>query len=383
MDFLGSLGFLAFLIYYRRCQLLVKQEIETKHITAADYTVHVRNIPNQLVSEAEIEEYFGVYGEVACVTICYRGYAERAGLITKRERAAEDIEEFRLQAESPQRFPRALNYLAAATKIHEKCSTELLRCQRQNQLVCSGHAFVTFSLEGDLQQCLRDFSAQRYFVGNFFKIFCPCFGARPVGGSESLQPPLIRQGGFNGPTAFRGCKLAVTRAPQASDIIWENLEVSNHSRFLRQAATSALSCLLVFIATGLIALVNAKHFFFGHMDAFVAELLNLCATIIIIFGNVTMFVFIPILSGYEAHMTKSAQEVHVMLRLWFFQIFNTLSAAAMFWDASRDVGGRTNWAHWFAGAPRRVTRTRRRSARRAQECRPAFHAASAPCCPPR
>ncbi len=133
--------------------------------------------------------------------------------------------------------------------------------------------------------------------------------------------------------------------------------MSSRSRALRQAATSGASFLLVVLATGLIALVNAKHFFFGHVDFFVSELLNLCATLIIIFGNVTMFVFIPILSGYEAHLTKSSKEVHVMLRLWFFQILNTLSAAAMFWDASRTVDGRTNWAHWFAGQqPRHATR---------------------------
>ena len=237
-------------------------------------------------------------------------------------------------------------------KIHEKFSAELLRCQRQNQSVCCGHAFVTFSLEGDVQQCLKDFSGQRYFFGNILNVFSRVASAAQSEMSDMSAPPLMRQGSFRAaPAPFRGCKLTVTRAPQPSDIIWENLEVSSRSRLLRQAATSALSCLLVLLATGLIALVNAKHFFFGHVDAVVAELLNLCATIIIIIGNVTMFVLVPILAGYEAHVTKSAQEVHVMIRLWFFQILNTLSAAAMFWDASRDVRGRTNWAHWFAGAP--------------------------------
>jgi hypothetical protein len=358
MDFLGSLAFLAFLIYYRRRQLLVRKEIETKHITAADYTIHIRNLPQQAILEEELEEYFSVYGEVACVTICHRGYAEQARLVALRERAAEDIEEFRLQTEAPHRFPKAAKYLSASIKTHEQCSAELLRCQRQTQQLCCGHAFLTFSLESDFQRCLKEFSGQRYFFGNFIALFGPVVAPCNKEMAEMSPPPLVRQDSFRAaPPPFRGCKLHVTRAPQVSDILWENLEVSSRSRALRQAATSGASFLLVVLATGLIALVNAKHFFFGHVDFFVSELLNLCATLIIIFGNVTMFVFIPILSGYEAHLTKSSKEVHVMLRLWFFQILNTLSAAAMFWDASRTVDGRTNWAHWFAGQqPRHATR---------------------------
>ena len=37
-----------------------------------------------------------------------------------------------------------------------------------------------------------------------------------------------------------------------------------------------------------------------------------------------------------------------MLFLWLFQVVNTLMGAFMFWDASHNAAGRTNWAHWFA-----------------------------------
>lgn len=37
-----------------------------------------------------------------------------------------------------------------------------------------------------------------------------------------------------------------------------------------------------------------------------------------------------------------------MLRLWLFQVINTLMGAFMFWDASHNTQGLTNWAHWFS-----------------------------------
>lgn len=59
-----------------------------------------------------------------------------------------------------------------------------------------------------------------------------------------------------------------------------------------------------------------------------------------------MFVTLPILVSLEAHTTKSTIEVHVMLRLWLFQVLNTLMGAFMFWDA------RSPPAFFFSPPPR-------------------------------
>ena len=227
MDFLGSLGFLGFLIYLRRFQIFVKKEIETKHITAADYTLHVRNLPREALCEGDVEEYFSLYGEVACVTICHKGYAERARLIALRESAAQDMEEFRVQSEAPHRFPRAATWLAAATRAYERRCEDLLSFQRQGQPVCCGHAFVTFSLESDMQRCLRELSGKRHFFGALLAPFIGPIKRAGRADPDRTPPPLVRQGAFRaGPPDFRGRRLRVARAPQASDIIWENLEVS-------------------------------------------------------------------------------------------------------------------------------------------------------------
>jgi len=160
-------------------------------------------------------------------------------------------------------------------------------------------------------------------------------------------------GSSNGepPAPFRNAlAIKVKMAPQPSDIMWENLEVSSRMRAARLWATSLFSLVLLVLATSCIAGVNGKHFFLPikPLPFVFVGLINLVSIVIIIISNVTMFVTLPILVSFEAHTTKSTIEVHVMLRLWLFQVLNTLMGAFMFWDASHDANGVTNWAHWFS-----------------------------------
>lgn len=113
LDFLSVLAFLSFLVYYRRRELLARKEIETRNITAADYTVHVSQLPPDAVSEDELSAYFARFGQVASVNICYRGYAERARLMALKESTEEEIAEFERQATAVSLFPLARESLGA------------------------------------------------------------------------------------------------------------------------------------------------------------------------------------------------------------------------------------------------------------------------------
>jgi len=330
MDFLCSLAFMAFLIYYRRAQLRTQREIQTRIRTASDYSILVSNLPAE-VSEEELMEHFSQWGDIAQVdgrdqvVICYRGYSERARVLELREKAEEDLEQFNLQMQSPTEFPDARGAHAAASKLLERANNELRQMSERRQgKACCGYAVVTFRLESSCRKCLDDHIHLNWF--------------QRLLGRTNPYAKLFKN----------SVPIKVRMAPQPSDIIWENLEVGRTSRAFRFTATSCIALLLVLIATGLIAVVNGKHFFIGNEGILLTGLLNVVAVVIIIVSNVAMFVLIPILSVYEAHITKSKMEVHIMLRLWLFQVLNTLIAAFMFWDASRNKSGATNWGHWFA-----------------------------------
>lgn len=150
---------------------------------------------------------------------------------------------------------------------------------------------------------------------------------------------------------FRGMySVRVQRAPQPSDIIWENLEYGKWSRFWRQVLTTKFSLVLVLIATGLIAAVNGKHFIFPmtHMAVVEAVGLNVVTVVVILASNIFLFITIPKLARFEKFHYRSSLEVVVMIRLFFFQILNTIIASMLMWDASVNSHGVPDWLHWFA-----------------------------------
>ena len=326
MDFLCTLAFLGFLVFYRRRQLLARKEVETKVITAADYTVHVMGLPEDTCKD-ELLEHFARFGDIEQVVVCYSGYKERTRLIELRNKAEEDVEQFNLQMALPIETPGAQAGLAEAQRIIDKTTGELLQLQRMHARTprCCGHAFVTFKLWSAAHKCRDHYKVSRAWA---------CWREKREASA-----------------AFRNTiPISVKIAPQPSDIIWENLEVSSRMRGVRLWATSLFSLVLLLLATSCIAGVNGKHFFLPikPMPLVFVGLINVVSIVIIIISNVTMFVTLPILTSYEAHTTKSTVEVHIMLRLWLFQVLNTLMGAFMFWDASQNVEGLTNWAHWFA-----------------------------------
>ena len=104
------------------------------------------------------------------------------------------------------------------------------------------------------------------------------------------------------------------------------------------------------IATALIAAVNGKHFLFPFSRAPILEIvgLNTISVLVILGANVFLFIFIPRLSAFERHQNKSQQEETIMLRLYFFQVFNTVVASLILWDATQNSAGKADWPHWFA-----------------------------------
>jgi hypothetical protein len=104
------------------------------------------------------------------------------------------------------------------------------------------------------------------------------------------------------------------------------------------------------IATALIAAVNGKHFLFPVSRAPILEIvgLNTISVLVILGANVFLFIFIPRLSAFERYQNKSQQEETIMLRLYFFQVFNTVVASLILWDATQNSAGKADWPHWFA-----------------------------------
>eukprot|EP00753_Platysulcus_tardus_P022558 PLAT9771.1.p1 GENE.PLAT9771.1~~PLAT9771.1.p1 ORF type:complete len:1198 (+),score=594.86 PLAT9771.1:165-3596(+) len=134
-----------------------------------------------------------------------------------------------------------------AAKMEEKIAKWMSRIDSSRAHDCVA-AFVTFKHDASLRRCLRDYQGST----GFFK--------------RASQPVPLR---------FRGKhKLTVERAPEPSDIVWENLEVSSLQRGLRRAITTLVTFILLIVSFLIIFWARANK------DRFAAAVpsLSLCAT---------------------------------------------------------------------------------------------------------
>ena len=121
-------------------------------------------------------------------------------------------------------------------------------------------------------------------------------------------------------------KLEVSRAPEPSDILWQNLRCSRTQVRTQNLKTILIIFLISCVSTFLItettisATMNSKGL-----------LTTLWATPVVIVSNVVIFVGTANFAiRLERHHTRSSQHMHMLIKMIFFQLFNTVVAALCF-----------------------------------------------------
>jgi hypothetical protein len=186
--------------------------------------------------------------------------------------------------------------------------------------LCTGYAFVTFNENTVAARAIEKMAQRRTY-------------SRVFGGG-----------------------LVVERAPEPSDIIWENLHYSPRQQLLRQALSIAILTLLLLVSVTLLTGVNlfqsndtflfqglwARTFDFINEDPSFFEflLLQIVQNGLVIVGYVSVFILVPLLAHLiERPHTKGAREATTMLKLAFFNTGITVTAViVMTW-----VPTKSNW----------------------------------------
>jgi hypothetical protein len=159
------------------------------------------------------------------------------------------------------------------------------------------------------------------------------------------------------PDASGGKPLVVRarRAPEPSDVQWENLHVGPRERwwrfFLSTLCMLLIACIGTVIITAIVYL-NSNGIFSqlvtlpgGFQGFILGALMQLGLAVPVIIGNVMLFISVPILAEkYERHDTFVDKELAIMLKLTFFQVFNTSVAAAAF---AMDPAVASNRREWY------------------------------------
>jgi len=131
-----------------------------------------------------------------------------------------------------------------------------------------------------------------------------------------------------------GGMLAVDRAPEPADIIWENLQFSPREQLARQG----LSCLILGLELGvsIFVLVNINLVMQGAEFYIITPqannfwefaLINIVQMIVTLFGYLLIFITVPILAHkIERPHTRGAREASMMLKFSIFQLSVTITS---------------------------------------------------------
>lgn len=325
--------------------------------TPGERTVLLSGLPAQASTHAQVARAMARYGAVshAIITSPVREVLmrmpERASLLHALRRARIELFLSRRPAASGG-FSAAANLLApkasqrrvglesrvesAAQNLrgHDDESCAMLRCLRSSTGSGGANGVPALARSGSRQVatvpllCLPCKVSERHLGGIALVTF-----VEPEGAARAIA--AIRSSRKDGAPIFEPCtispskrapKLTATRAPEPSDVIWENLHVGPREEWCRQLLSTLLMFTIACIGTGLIAVVGnlngrgiINDFAQGHLPfhipansilgLIVSALLQLLVALPIILGNVIIFISVPILADkYERHATFARKE---------------------------------------------------------------------------
>jgi len=304
------------------------RRIITLDTSAANYTVMVGRMPESTREGEALSAFFGQWGEVVhcAVVLNYR-----EPILASRHRAAcrealhhRQVEWYLAKANA---YPEKRRKKAAAHVAFAK--HRLYKADQITKQIaaaphhCCGHVFVTFDTVEAAQACIEAArSGHKYFQG---------FGP-----------------------------LEMRAAPEAEDVIWENLQCSRWERGFRSLAALLAALAAVTASTAAITYSSLqqtslmRQFVTGGEGAptFYELVYNYVGFLaLLIFGYVSIFALVPLLAHkVERFHTFAAREMTICFKLSFFQVLNTaLPSTICTWvDDYNPLGTWSLGAPWYA-----------------------------------
>lgn len=278
-------------------------QIDAASTRASDFAVRVEGLPSAYTDQHAVRAHFAFFGPVASVSLAVDN--ENLLLLLERQHRLQHawrqlhLRHALLPADQRKRCRGS--HLRAAEKMLVALARarEELRAETSAPCACTGDAFVVFRRQSDATRCVRHF--------------------------ELIRRYLRSRDGIHANVDFRQLyfrtahKLEVYRACEPSDVIWRNLRYSRATQRTERAKTSLLVFSVSCVSTIGIAFAN----FMGTAHSS-GPLTTLWVTAVVIGSNVCIFSLVPHLAIHsERHHYRSSQHLHMLLKMAFFQIFNT------------------------------------------------------------
>ena len=297
--------------------------IDASRTRASDFAVRVSGLPNSYTDTHAVKAHFSFFGPIASVALSVDN-AHLLALLERQHALAQDWRKLHthhalLAPAQRARASRSLLRRAEHMLSRLTRARAALRAELRAPSDCTGTAFVVFRRRPDAARCVRHFELiQRH--------------ERSRDGGLAGANVDFRQLYFR--TAH---KLAVSRACEPSDVLWRSLRYTKASARAANVKTTALVFLVACGSTAAITTAN----FMGTSHS-TGALTTLWVTAVVIASNLAIFSLVPYLAvKREHHHHRSAQHMHMLLKMAGFQIMNTSVSVLAFLFLTWDVTDNT------------------------------------------
>mmetsp|Transcript_7926 Transcript_7926/g.28180 ORF Transcript_7926/g.28180 Transcript_7926/m.28180 type:complete len:1141 (-) Transcript_7926:160-3582(-) len=281
-DWLGSLFFMAFVLFYKARTRLLVDEIDEDTITAQDFGIFVKGLPEDATKEEIVDFFSNLYdlskedyehkGACGCCNIggkkkrpaaptwdgkplepnrntgnsgdilymnkwvtevaiaqrdgaAIRKFMAQKKLLVKLQGAKSLVQKYSPRSPDTANAEKLAKAEAKLAKLQAKLDKIIKKNVKAAPPECLG-AFVMFAYEEQQYRCLHDFRHEQSM----------CY--------RRFTAPQLK---------FRGKhRLDVKEGPDPSNIIWENIETSPNERFLRRLLTNIIVFILLVISIALL-----------------------------------------------------------------------------------------------------------------------------------
>eukprot|EP00761_Pharyngomonas_kirbyi_P003720 gb/GECH01003724.1/.p1 GENE.gb/GECH01003724.1/~~gb/GECH01003724.1/.p1 ORF type:complete len:762 (+),score=155.11 gb/GECH01003724.1/:1-2286(+) len=335
------------MIFFRLGERYLRRKlhkIERREVTAADYSVYLRNAPIWTKPDTLMDDYAQQFGPVRAVSVALNtGYiAELKRKKKETEIRAESLHaRILINEEKDFGFWGKVQHKWRRWRLR-KLGEKVLRLQEKierysgEQFVyrCVGSAFITFHREITKYKCLH-----------------------------AANPPLFS---CRSSPVYRGFKVDVEEAPEPEDIQWEHLEYSSASRRFRRLFSTFL-CTVVFLVSFLtlyvleiakyettednrqisVSLPYQSRFNVPEIPVSLNLGISAAFALVAFILNRILYKTLILLAGFEKHKFYSIEAYSQMLKLTISDIVTTMGITLLIY-ATNPYSDNRNYDQGFS-----------------------------------